>query len=280
MKQPFLLSRPRLQRVSRGANLHFHLNDTLYRFDALILVWYKSTMKLIIILILSFNFLACQNTPSSNINASSIVAGGKPVYLSSELYEDIKAQISDYPQKGSAAQSVDEFVLRKLQKSRTEKDCERANSEVMTNLQNFYGKPYGSLDEKQINILIPLFDQLRADAGFYIGQIKRNYNRTRPYDYLKDLAPCIPTEKSLSYPSGHSILAVLYALVLSDLFPDKSIQFKDRAEVIAQDRVLAGVHHPSDIVGGKKMGQILYDEVIKSPRYKNDIEKYKKLLIE
>lgn len=234
-------------------------------------------MKLITLFILSLSFVACQNTSSSNIN-TQVIPGRKTVYLSEELFEQIKAQIPDYPKKGSAAQSVDEFVLRKLQKTRTEKDCERAHFEVIVNLENFYGKPYGQLDEKQIDILIPLFDQLRADAGFYIGQIKRSYNRVRPYDYLKDLTPCTPTEKSLSYPSGHATLAILYALVLSDIFPDKSVQFKDRADVIAQDRVLAGVHHPSDISGGKKFGQILYNEIVKSPRYKIDIEQYKKRL--
>ncbi len=235
-------------------------------------------MKLISLIILSLGFVACQNTSNSNINASVISSDRKTVYLSEELYDKIKAQIPDYPKKGSAAQSVDEFVLRKLQKSRTEKECKRAHSEVIVSLQNFYGLPYGPLDEKQIDIVNPLFDQLRTEVGFYIGQIKRQYNRTRPYDYLKDLTPCTPTEKSLSYPSGHATLAIVYALVLSDMFPDKTIQFKHRADVIAQDRVLAGVHHPSDIVGGKKFGQILYNEIVKSPRYKGDIEQYKKLL--
>lgn len=235
-------------------------------------------MKLFIVLLLSLSFFACQSTPPA-INAPAAVAASRgPVYLGPELIDVIKAQIPDYPKKGSAAQSIDEFALRKFQKSRTEKECERAHSEVIITLQSFYGKPYGQLDEKQVEVLIPLFDQIRVDAGFYIGQIKRSYNRSRPYDYMKDLTPCVPLEKSLSYPSGHSTLAVLYALILADVFPDKAGLLKARADIIAQDRVLAGVHHPSDISGGKKLGQVLYSEIVKSPRYKIDIEQYQKLL--
>ncbi|MBC7458081.1 MAG: phosphatase PAP2 family protein [Bdellovibrionaceae bacterium] len=235
-------------------------------------------MKKLIVLILSLSFVACQNIPPAVNAPTAVEASRKTVYLNDELYEEIKAKIPDFPKKGSAAQSIDEFALRKFQKSRTEKECERANTEVIITLQSFYGKPYGQLDDKQVQILIPLFDQIRADAGFYIGQIKRNYNRLRPYDYMKDLVPCTPLEKSLSYPSGHSTLAVLYALVLADVFPSKVDHLKARAEVIAQDRVLAGVHHPSDIVGGKKFGLVLYNEMVKSPRYKSDIEQYQKLL--
>lgn len=236
-------------------------------------------MKLFIALLLSLSFVACQSTPPAPVvNTPAPIAGRKPVYVGAELYEDIKAQIPDFPKKGSAAQSIDEFALRKIQKSRTAKECERANSEVIITLQSYYGKPYGQLDEKQTEILSPLFDQIRADAGFYIGQIKRNYNRLRPYEYMKDLTPCVPLEKSFAYPSGHSTLAVLYALVLADIIPEKTEQFKARADMIAQDRVLGGVHHPSDITAGKKFGQILHSEMNKSPRYKSDIEQYQKLL--
>lgn len=239
-------------------------------------------MKLFIVFFLSLGFFACQTHPSNTstpiVHAPAATVGRKPMYVGDELYEEIKAQIPDFPKKGSAAQSIDEFALRKIQKSRTAKECERAHSEVIITLQSYFGKPYGFLDEKQTEILTPLFDQVRSDAGFYIGQIKRNYNRLRPYEYMKDLTPCVPLEKSFSYPSGHSTLATLYALVLTDIFPEKADQFKERADVIAQDRVLAGVHHPSDITAGRKFGQILHKEMTQSSRYKSDIEQYQKLL--
>jgi acid phosphatase (class A) len=234
-------------------------------------------MKFLIIFILSLSFVSCQITPPA-INAPVGVPGRKLVYINMDLHEEIKLQIPDYPKKGSAAQSVDEFALRRFQKTRTVEDCERALLEVSVTLENFYGKPYGHLSQKQIEILQPLIDQLRQDGGFYIGSIKRSFNRARPYDYMKDLTPCVPLEKSLAYPSGHAMLATLYALVLADVFPALATQFKERADEIAQDRVLAGVHHPTDIAAGKKFGQIVYNEIIKSPRYKGDIEQYQKLL--
>lgn len=233
-------------------------------------------MKSLITFILCIIFISCQNT--SNLNQAAVAPGHKLVYISSDIFEKIKSQINPFPQPGSSAQSIDEFALRKFQKSRTERDCERARSEVIVSLQNFYGKPFGPLESKQIETLEPFIDQIRADAGFYIGQVKRNFNRTRPYEYLKDLKPCVDLEKSLSYPSGHATLAVLYALVLGDILPDKSQVLHERSQVIAQDRVLAGVHHPSDIAAGKKLGQVLYNEISQSTRYKSDTEQLKKIL--
>lgn len=235
-------------------------------------------MKLIIAFILSLSVFACQNTASVAPASASVSAARKTVYINEDAFEQIRAQIPPFPKKGSAAQSIDEFALRKIQKSRTEKECDRANSEVVVTLESFYGKPFGQLDDKQIDVLIPLFDQVRAEAIPYIHQVKRSFNRLRPYDYMKDLSPCTPLEKSLAYPSGHSALAVLYASILADIFPDKANQLDIRANTIAQDRVLAGVHHPSDITSGKKLGQILYTEISKSPRYKADIEQYQKLV--
>ena len=75
-------------------------------------------MKLFIALLLTLSFVACQSAPPVPvINTPAPMVGRKPVYVSTELYEDIKAQIPDFPKKGSAAQSIDEFALRKIQKS-------------------------------------------------------------------------------------------------------------------------------------------------------------------
>jgi len=232
-------------------------------------------MKFFFVFLLSLNFLAC-STPAPAPHAT--IEEKKYVYTNRDLFPEIQQQISDSPAKDSAVQLADEKELRKAQKSRTAKDCERANSEVVVTLQSLYGKPYSELTEQQIAVLNPFFDSLRGEFGPYIGQVKKAYSRLRPYDYLKDLNPCVPKEPSLAYPSGHAIIASFYAFILKDLLPEKTAQWEKRMQVIGRDRILGGVHHPSDIESGKKMGQFLYTELAKSPLYQVKVQEYKLLL--
>jgi acid phosphatase (class A) len=233
-------------------------------------------MKLFLSLLFSLTLIACgTGTPAPISSPPSTFRYANSQH---DLMAEIKPQFPDYPQKGSSAQSSDEAELRKFQKIRSIEDCKRANSEVIVTLQNFYGRPYGELTEKQVATLNPFFEEIRNEFGPYIGQLKKGYSRQRPYEYIKDLKPCVSKEASFAYPSGHATLAAFYGLILADLFPDRASQFQDRANVIARDRVIGGVHHPSDIEAGKKFGQMLYAELAKSKRYHEDVEKYRKAL--
>ncbi|MFZ3230906.1 MAG: phosphatase PAP2 family protein [Pseudobdellovibrio sp.] len=230
--------------------------------------------KIFLLVVLSLNLLACNTTKT----APTITSQTKNTYLSADLYNEFKKQIPDFPSEGSPAQAADEAQLRMLQKSRTKTDCERANTEVEVTLQSLYGKPYGPLTAQQVTALQPLIKHIREESGPYIGQIKNSFNRPRPYDYLSDLKPCLPKEQSLAYPSGHATLAALYGIVLSDLLPKNKIELEKRAEQIGLDRILGGVHHPSDVLFGKKLGLLIYAELKKSITYNDDIEAYKKSL--
>ena len=202
----------------------------------------------------------------------------KNQYLTTDITDSLKVVISDFPVKDSSLQLSDESTLRQYQKSRTKEDCHRASTEVEVTLQSFYGQPYGILNADQIKILQPLYDQIRLEGGPYIGRTKKMFKRQRPYDYLKGLQPCIAKEPSLAYPSGHATLAALYGMVLIDLMPQNKTTILARSEQLGLDRILAGVHHPTDVIAGKKMGLAIYEQIKKSPSYLEDIEKYKKQL--
>lgn len=215
---------------------------------------------------------------STQSPTSSTQADKNSSYITKDIYAELKAQIPNFPAAGSAAQAADEAELHQAQKIRTKEDCARAATEVVVTLQSFYGKPYGDLTPDQVTKLAPFFDRVREAGGPYIGQIKQGYTRVRPYEYVKGLNPCINREHSYAYPSGHATLASLYSLVLIDLFPENKAVLEKRASQIAQDRVLGGVHHPSDIKQGMKLGAMLHAEMLKSSGYMADVQKYRTLL--
>tara|TARA_Y100000590_G_scaffold382926_1_gene453240 strand:+ start:274 stop:924 length:651 start_codon:yes stop_codon:yes gene_type:complete len=199
----------------------------------------------------------------------------KPIFLNTNLYKKFKTQMTPPPSMESKEQKNDEKILFNHQISRSKEVCEISKTEVFVNLSNFYGKPNGPLSKKQVSRLNPFFDKIRNDGDFFIQKIKKNYSRKRPFEYLKNIHPCVPKEVTKAYPSGHATLAHLYALILSDFFPNKKNELLKRGEEIGNHRVIVGVHHPTDITSGRALAFMIYKELKKSKKYQKEINKLK-----
>lgn len=199
----------------------------------------------------------------------------KPLYLNETSYAVFKKAIKPAPTMDSETQKKDLSILLDWQKKRTPADCERAESEVKINLNTFFGKPYGPLEENEIKDLNSFFEQVRNDSAYYILQLKIDFPRQRPFVYNTDIQPCVKKEASQAYPSGHSTLAHLYSLILADIYPQKRKELLIRADQIAEDRVLGGVHHTSDIEAGKQLAKAFFKQFKKSKSFKAQLKNFK-----
>lgn len=117
---------------------------------------------------------------------------------------------------------------------------------------------------KENNILYPkaLMKALNRDTKYYVLTLKFHFNRPRPYQDAEVFG--IPYAKGASfssgspaYPSGHSTQARMFATVLGRLFPAHKHDFEVIADSIDRTRLDLGVHYPSDIEAGKKLGKHL-----------------------
>ena len=176
--------------------------------------------------------------------------------------------LSGPPKLNSPEDQKDYEVLKELQKTRTEEDCTRAKTEIKTTLGTFYGKPYGPLSEVEVAELTHLFEILSKEAWPLINHEKKTFQRPRPYVSHDDLDPCVKHEPSFSYPSAHAAVSRFYMHILIDLFPDRKDALEKRAEQIAYDRNLAGVHYPSDVRDGKNLGEEIYQYLAKEEQFK------------
>ncbi len=92
-------------------------------------------------------------------------------------------------------------------------------------------------------------------ARFVITELIRLiYPRPRPFETLADVHQVIPHVQTASFPSGHAALAFAIATAVSFYYPKTSIFFFLAALSIGVGRIAAGVHWPSDIVGGALVG--------------------------
>jgi acid phosphatase (class A) len=221
---------------------------------------------------------ACTNAATHTETATNTPLKSDTVYADQNQYETFKSDLSPVPAHKSDVEKNDYKTLKQWNKNRTAENCARADSEVKISFQGFYGAPHGPLNDEQIAKLSKVYDNVRKDTGYFVWKMKNEFARPRPYTNFPDLNPCIKKEDSFSYPSGHATNAYVLAYVLSDIMPKRQKDFLQRAEVIANDRVVAGVHHPSDIAAGKKLAQEIYDSMKKSELYQKDVKELKSQL--
>lgn len=80
------------------------------------------------------------------------------------------------------------------------------------------------------------------------------YNRPRPFEVLEGVRQLVDHSGGGSFPSGHASLAFAVAASVSFYYPKTSLLFFAAALSISMNRVAAGVHWPSDILGGAAVG--------------------------
>jgi len=227
------------------------------------------------ILVLALSLSACGGNNLASPVSRILHKFQKPAYVSSEFFKS--APFPPPPANGSEEQKADITAVLELQRKRTEADCDRAGATAKANYDFFWG------DKNPFPVPLPdkvkdFFRRLDYDAGESVNVMKNKFKRPRPYIAYMEAMPCIQKSGGYSYPSGHSSYSRIFANVLGDIIPSRKEEFIRKADGIAADRVLGGVHYPADVAAGKIFGDEFHAQLLKSPAYIQDIEKMKTLL--
>ncbi|WP_306144974.1 phosphatase PAP2 family protein [Roseibium sp. MMSF_3412] len=117
------------------------------------------------------------------------------------------------------------------------------------------------------SVLESAIDEVRADYD----AVKGVYDYPRPFEINSAVELLGDARPVASYPSGHSIRAIVYARLLAEVFPEKTDELLDLATRIGHGRVVAGVHYPMDVSEGQKLGHAYADAIIAGPAFQNAI---------
>ncbi|HNW45380.1 MAG TPA: phosphatase PAP2 family protein [Elusimicrobiales bacterium] len=195
---------------------------------------------------------------------------GSAVYLDKARLEALEFQPAPAP--GSPLDRADFLELNSWQARRTPAQCARAAAEGEAYFDQFFGplKPFTWPLSKDGRAFIL---RVRADIGTAVNIFKNRSARPRPFRRDPQLAPCLGKIGGLAYPSGHAATARVYALMLTEIAPTRRAEFLARADEAALNRVIGGVHHPSDIEAGKKLGDILFNRFMQNAEFRANLEK-------
>ena len=181
------------------------------------------------------------------------------------------------PADGSYEDREDFRVILDWQNRRTAAQCAAAKAEMSHNYEVFFGRlsPFGSPTPAEVK---EFFKNVGEDSVAAHKYLKEAYQRERPFLRDARVKPCLPRVAGLSYPSGHSAMARLFALILADLVPARRAEYMAKADESALFRVIGGVHHPTDTEAGKALADALYKELKKEPAFVSDLRALQPLL--
>lgn len=81
--------------------------------------------------------------------------------------------------------------------------------------------------------------------------------RPRPFEVVSDVVCAGSPLDKFSFPSGHTLHAVSFSLVLAHHFPGLAAAVFGFALLVAVSRPVLGLHYPSDVLAGAAIGASL-----------------------
>lgn len=178
------------------------------------------------------------------------------------------------PPVGSPQFLEEMFVVEWLQETRTPEQVTFV--EMTLNTERFapvIGDVIFEIDGPALKTLVDqAIDEVRSDYD----AVKAVYDYPRPFEVNAELNPVGDARPVASYPSGHSIRAVVYARLLAEIVPEKSGELMDLANRIGHGRVIAGVHYPMDVTSGQTLGNAYADAIISAPGFSEKISGIRK----
>ncbi len=169
-----------------------------------------------------------------------------------------------YPQPGTPTGYGEQAILFWLQTSRTAQDVARANAE---NTPSFgcYAQdihlPY-ALDGQEVPVDIRDFprteavlDQARQDLLPILQSLQATFDRPHPYVLYTGLQPAVPLVSGPSYPSPNATLGTVFAEIIAQYDKADVNALRTTGKLLGTDRVLGGVHYPSDVDAGQRLGK-------------------------
>lgn len=203
-----------------------------------------------------------------------------PGYLKPAELPNSLVLLGPPPEPGSAAQARDEEARKATIPLRgTDRwklaftDADLAFPQAADNFSCAMGI---KINETQTPQLYAMMQKMLSDFGLSTYGVKNKYNRVRPF-VVHDEATCRADQEAIlrgdgSYPSGHTAAGWGWALVFSQINPERSNELFRRGLAFGQSRVICNAHWQSDVDAGRIMGAATVARLQTDPAFLADLK--------
>ncbi|WP_425497832.1 acid phosphatase [Lysobacter arvi] len=217
-------------------------------------------------------------SPSVTEAVPEIRPGVLAGYLGRDLPDSLKL-LPAPPKEGSAAFRNDQAVSRASQKLRgtardvlAASDAELGFPHVAGAFSCALGVP---VSQDQSPRLYRLLRRTLTDAGLATYAAKDHYRRTRPFVFYKE-GTCAPKDEAAlrndgSFPSGHTSIGWTWALVLTQVAPDRTDALLARGRAFGESRLVCNAHWQSDVLAGRTIASATFARLQSDTAFQADV---------
>jgi acid phosphatase (class A) len=197
---------------------------------------------------------------------------GEPVFVSADQTHSEQILMTP-PAADSATTKAELALLHHLEKTRTKAQVEQAKADDKLETMFLYKDVMGDkFTPENLPLTAAFAAHVKNDEGINANPAKLAFHRMRPYNLDKTLSPVCHTKlKDDSYPSGHTTAGYLAALALIDMVPEKRDAILARAADYANNRLVCGVHFPTDIEASKLVAYSTHALMDANPQYQKEM---------
>jgi acid phosphatase (class A) len=180
---------------------------------------------------------------------------------------DLTKLLAPAPAPDSGQQRRDLAAVLAVQKARTPAQSERALADATAGTFGFADVLGPNFNAQRVPAVAALFDKIRGDAAVASSTGKGVWNRPRPFSVSAEVNPIGDRPEGSSYPSGASTVGYLTAIMLANMVPEKGAALFARGREFGDDRVILGVHFPSDVEAGRLAATAVATALMQDPAF-------------
>jgi acid phosphatase (class A) len=199
-----------------------------------------------------------------------------PGYLTPGEF-DVTQVIEPAPRKGDPRYDTDRKIFRATRKLVDTPRWQLATSDVDTSrpalMRDFSCAVGVALTPENAPATLRLVSRAGADTAGQTNIAKNVYRRPRPFhqDKGRVCQPVAQLADSFDYPSGHTTWGWTWALILTELAPDRAGPILRRGRAYGDSRFVCGAHNESAVEGGMLSASATMALVRTKPAYQQDL---------
>jgi acid phosphatase (class A) len=174
---------------------------------------------------------------------------------------DLTVLLPPPPDVASAQARADEQQVATAVAARTHSEVSQAEEASARTVFFYTPSVSPGFTAQRLPVTAAFFARIGSDVKQLIDGAKSYWERPRPDGAQK---------RRGSYPSGHAAFAAASAIVLAQLLPAKRDAIFTQARTFAENRILLGLHYPSDIASGWTAGTLAAYVMMKEPAFRRD----------
>jgi acid phosphatase (class A) len=189
---------------------------------------------------------------------------------------DVVELLPPPPGSGSLQASSELETVLRVQGARSEADVKRAKDENHLTPGAFQTVLGSSFSAAKYPAVFELLLDAEKDARAFVNKGKEYFARPRPIEADSRVQPVIDTGRERCYPSGHATRGAMWAAILCEIAPGEKQALVARGQEIGWDRVVAGVHFPTDVYAGQVLGKALARSMLGNEKFRERLKSAKR----